>query len=306
MYLKKRWRQGDFWNAEPSGCADITRIGDHGRVKKDSGLISWLFSGAPVLGRMLVLPLFVASACQPVNPSAGDDEPRVLVLVASSLGEIVEQAAARFEAKTGIQVLVHVAGSSTIGSQLLSGSSGDVFIPADRAWAGLVLEAFPSAIPVGEIARNRLVVVGDLGGGESIDLAATMPPTDWSKVAIADPEHVPAGRYARSAFESIGWWDPLKSRLVPTGDVRAALRLVEMGEADAGVVYQSDVFATTSVRILAVLPSSLHEPIIYPIVMLEERPAVRAFIESLGSSETRSALVQRGFTNIMAAPREGP
>lgn len=254
---------------------------------------------------MLALPLLVASACQPVNPSAIDDEPRILVLVASSLGEIVEQAAKRFEARSGIEVLVHVAGSSTIGSQLLSGSIGDVFIPADLAWAGLVLEAFPSAIPAGEIARNRLVVVGDLDAGESIDLTSKTPPTDWSKVAVADPEHVPAGRYARSALESMGWWGPLRSRLVPTGDVRAALRLVEMGEADAGVVYQSDVFATTSVRILAVLPSSLHEPIIYPIVMLEDRPAVRAFIESLGSSETRAALVQRGFTNIMAAEREG-
>ena len=260
---------------------------------------------ASVLRRMLALPLLVASACQPVNPSAIDDEPRILVLVASSLGEIVEQAAKRFEARSGIEVLVHVAGSSTIGSQLLSGSIGDVFIPADLAWAGLVLEAFPSAIPAGEIARNRLVVVGDLDAGESIDLTSKTPPTDWSKVAVADPEHVPAGRYARSALESMGWWGPLRSRLVPTGDVRAALRLVEMGEADAGVVYQSDVCATTSVRILAVLPSSLHEPIIYPIVMLEDRPAVRAFIESLGSSETRAALVQRGFTNIMAAEREG-
>lgn len=247
---------------------------------------------------LLLLSLSVVLACRPPSSKEGKGEPPLLVFAASSLGEVVEQAARRFEADSGVEVRVHVAGSSTIARQVLAGASADVFIPADRAWAEAVLAERPDAVNVGDLAGNHLVLVGGLEADDSIDLGAPAPPASWSRLAIADPAHVPAGRYARRSLESMGWWGALEPRLVPTADVRAALRLVELGEADAGVVYGTDVAASTRVGVLAKIPADLHDPIAYPVVRLDDRSAVQDFLESLWNPEFREVLRRRGFTTM--------
>lgn len=220
----------------------------------------------------------------------------MLVFAASSLGEVVERAARRFESASGVEVRVHVGGSSAIGRQVLAGANADVFIPADRMWAAAVLDGVPNAVGAGDLAGNRLVLVGGPALEGEVDLDAPAPPSDWSRLAIADPEHVPAGRYARRSLESIGWWEALEPQVVPTNDVRAALRLVELGEVDAGVVYKTDVAASTVVRTLATIPSERHDPIVYPIVLLDDRPEVLGFVAQLRSSGFRDLLRRGGFT----------
>ena len=254
---------------------------------------------------LLLAPLSLALACQRVAPEAGKPEPPVLVFAAASLGEIVEQAAARFERASGIEVRVHVAGSSTIGRQVLAGANADVFIPADRDWAEAVLAGRPGAVDLGDLAGNRLVLVGGSEADDSIDLNAKTPPANWGRLAIADPDHVPAGRYARRSLESMGWWASLEPRLVPTNDVRAALRLVELGEADAGVVYETDVVASVGVAVLAKIPADLQDPIVYPVIRLDDRSAVRDFVEGLCNPEFREVLRGRGFTTTPVRKAEG-
>lgn len=245
---------------------------------------------------LLLAPLSLALSCQRLAPEAGRHEPPVLVFAASSLGEVVQQAAERFEADSGIAIHVHVAGSSTIGRQALAGANVDVFIPADRAWAEAILDERPGAVNVGDLAGNRLVLVGGSESGGSIDLADPTPPGNWSRLAIADPAHVPAGRYARRSLQSMGWWASLVPRLLPTADVRAALRLVELGEADVGVVYETDAAASTTVGVLARIPADLHDPIVYPVVRLDDRPEVLDFVDRLWNPEFRETLHLRGFT----------
>ncbi|MDG1358802.1 MAG: molybdate ABC transporter substrate-binding protein [Phycisphaerales bacterium] len=245
---------------------------------------------------LLLAPLSLVLACERLAPEAGKPEPPILVFAASSLGEIVERAAEDFEATSGVEVRVHVAGTSTIGRQVLAGARADVFIAADRAWAEAVLAGHPSAVDVGDLAGNRLVLVGGSEADDSIDLGVPAPPEDWSRLAIADPAHVPAGRYARQSLESMGWWTSLEPRLVPTADVRAALRLVELGEADAGVVYETDVAASTGLGTLATIPSDLHDPIVYPVIRLDDRPEVLDFVERLWNPDFRDVLRRRGFT----------
>ncbi|MAH66624.1 MAG: molybdate ABC transporter substrate-binding protein [Phycisphaerae bacterium] len=264
-------------------------------IGPDSPLRWWLF----------LLPLLLVLACRPPSEE-GKTGPPLMVFAASSLGEVVERAARRFEASSGIEVRVHVAGSSTLARQVLAGANADVFIPADRAWAEAILDVLPNASSVGDLAGNRLVVVGGPDADGPIDLGGPMPPADWSRFAIADFEHVPAGRYARRSLESMGWWAPLESRLVPTNDVRAALRLVELGEVDAGVVYETDVSASTTVGILAKIPSGLHDPIVYPVVRLDDRSEVIEFVESLWSPTFRELLHRRGFTATPVPKVEAP
>lgn len=245
----------------------------------------------------MLFSLTAVFGCQRPDPEADRVEPPVLVFVASSLGDFVERAARRFEATSGVEVRVNVGGSSTVGRQVLAGAKADVFMPADRGWGSTILDRAPRAVFAGDVAGNRLVLVGRPTDDGSIDLGAPDPPLNWSRLAIADPDHVPAGRYARRSMEALGWWDVLAPRVVPTNDVRAALRLVELGEANAGVVYATDVAASGSIEVLAKIPAELHEPIVYPVILLDDRPSVRAFVDSLWDPACREMLLHLGFTS---------
>ena len=71
---------------------------------------------------------------------------------------------------------------------------------------------------------------------------------EFRRIAIGDPEAVPAGVYARRWLERIGLWSALQPRLIPTASVRAALATVERGAADAAIVYRTDLAAAPRAR----------------------------------------------------------
>jgi molybdate transport system substrate-binding protein len=147
--------------------------------------------------------------------------------------------------------------------------------------------------------------------GRSIDMIAKSPSPSPSlcalcasavnllqnakRVVIADPSHVPAGRYAKQALEALACWDTLKAKVMPALDVRAALRLVEAGEADAAIVYATDAKRSDKVDIVAAIPPTLHEPINYPVALCTESAAAAAFVEFLRSDEMRIVFEDAGF-----------
>ena len=124
------------------------------------------------------------------------------------------------------------------------------------------------------------------------DLDAACP----GRLAIADPDHVPAGIYARAALEHLGWWTSARDRLVATGDVRAALRLVEMGEVDGGVVYGTDAASSPRVERVATFPPESHPPILYPVALRRDAaPGAEAFLAYLARPETVERFESFGF-----------
>ena len=109
---------------------------------------------------------------------------------------------------------------------------------------------------------------------------------------------MPAGKYAKAAFTSLGMWDALQPRAAETDNVRAALLLVSRGEAPLGVVYGSDAKADPGVRILATFPATSHPPIIYPVarVAASRNPGTHAFVQWLRSREAAAIFRRHGFS----------
>jgi len=129
-------------------------------------------------------------------------------------------------------------------------------------------------------------------------------------LALADPEAVPAGIYARQALTRLGLWDRLKDKVAAAQDVRQALVFVETGAAEAGIVYATDAAASAKVRVAMGIDPGLTEPIRYPLVLLksaESNPAARAFYEFLGSAEAAGVFRKHGFVWLGdSLPRSDP
>jgi molybdate transport system substrate-binding protein len=106
--------------------------------------------------------------------------------------------------------------------------------------------------------------------------------------------------YARQTLEHLGLFASVEKKIVYAKDVRAVLTYVETGNADAGLVYQTDANTSTKVRVVAVAPADSHDPILYPAAVLrdaKDKAAARAFLEFLQGSDARAVFQKYGFTS---------
>jgi molybdate transport system substrate-binding protein len=229
----------------------------------------------------------------------------VTVLAAASLTNAYEAIGKAYRTKTGATVRFSFAASSTLARQIEAGAPASVFASADTQWMDWA-------------EQRRLIVPGsrrtDLGNAlvlvtagdrdvrvelrPGFDLAALLGPT--GRLATGDPAHVPVGRYAEEALRKLGVWSTASARLVRADSVRAALALVERGEAPAGIVYATDAAIGGKVRVAATFPADTHAPIVYPVALVArgETPAARRFHEFLASDA--AAAIARSFGFVIA------
>lgn len=228
-------------------------------------------------------------------------QPPVTVFAAVSLKNAVDEVAARFEQATGTRTSLTYGGSSALARQILYGAPAQVFISANTAWMDM-LQQERLLEPQSRVSllTNRLVLIG--GSGTTISL--TVEPgmdlvgaLDGGRLAIALIDAVPAGIYGRAALETLGVWQAVRGSIAQTDNVRAALRLVAVGEAPLGIVYATDARADPAVRVLGVFPGDSHPPILYPAARLarDDSDASRAFFAYLTSPEARAVFRRHGF-----------
>ena len=117
------------------------------------------------------------------------------------------------------------------------------------------------------------------------------------RLATGDPKHVPIGIYAEQALKALGAWDAIQPRLARTEDVRAALLLVERGEAPLGIVYATDAAVSKGVKVAATFPADGYDPVIYPFAVTKagDTTEARALLTFLAGPEARAVFVKRGF-----------
>lgn len=223
---------------------------------------------------LCMLPL--AAACgggeSGTSTSAAVSEP-IVIFAAASTGEALKAIASELEPHLGRSIQLNAAGTSTLAAQIRAGGPADIFLSADQRWMDeLAKDGLIDTSSRRNLLANELVLIAPAGGTGTASIAMEKGniPAELAKatrIAIADPEHVPAGRYANEAFAWLGWKDALAPHYVAAQDVRAALRLVELGEAEFGVVYASDAKTSTAVRLVATFPAESHTPIVYPIAL---------------------------------------
>ncbi len=246
-----------------------------------------------------LVALGVAVALPPM--ARADGSPRVVVFAAASLAEAVEALVARFTRSTGIQVVPAFAASSALARQIDHGAPADVFISANARWMDyLAARGRIDAQSRCDLLRNRLVLIVPAESRLAVRIApgfALAAALDGGRLALGDPDHVPAGLYARQALAALGVWPAAESLLVRSADVRAALALVARGEAAAGVVSATDAAVSDRVRIVGTFPPASHDPIVYPVALVNGsgNAAARAFFEFLRSPEGLAVLAGFGF-----------
>jgi molybdate transport system substrate-binding protein len=154
-----------------------------------------------------------------------------------------------------------------------------------------------------DLLGNRLVLVGPHDGSLTADLFRLPAELGESRLAMGDPESVPAGRYAKAALVSLGLWEALADRVVGTKDVRAALALVERGEVRAGIVYLTDALASRNVRVVLEIPEGSHPPIVYPLAIVAgaDNARTRAAYDFLLGPVAREVFLAKGFAVTGAA-----
>ena len=257
-------------------------------------------AGAAMLGFAAVA---VLSACAGSGTSPAD---RVRVSAAVSLTGPLERVAESFEVHTGTAVELNLAGSSTLAAQILAGAPVDVFFSADERQMDRV--AAESLVVAGTrvvLLSNWLAVVVPAGADAAPRDAAALRDPGFRRIAVGDPAGVPAGVYARAYLASLGLWDVLAPRMVPTRSVRAALAVVEAGDADAGVVYRTDALSSDEVAVAFEVPEDEGPAIAYPAAMLADAPnpaGAARFLDYLRSTAARRAFGQAGFIVPRPAP----
>lgn len=251
-----------------------------------------------VIRLALAFALAVAGAAASVH--AADEPP--LVFAAASLKDALDEVADRYRAETGRDVVLSYAGTPALARQIENGAPADLFVSADREWMDHLADRdLIRPATRRDLLGNRLVLVAPAG----TDIAAG--PDDLSAVraalgadgrlAIAETESVPAGRYARAALENSGLWKVVSDRLAAAENVRAALAFVARGEAPLGVVYRTDAAAEPRVKVLATFAEDSHPPIVYPAALLSasSRSGAVAFLAFLGSESAETIFRRHGF-----------
>lgn len=226
-----------------------------------------------------------------------------LVLAAASLQESLSAAANIWAAKRHPRPVISFAGSSALARQIEAGAPADLFISADEEWMSYLADK--RLIRVNSrvsFLSNRLVLIAPASGRAKLAIRHQFPlarALGKGRLSMADPDSVPAGRYAKAALISLGVWPAVEGKLARGENVRAALALVERGEAPFGIVYATDARASSRVRVLGVFPASSHPPITYAIAALRRssNPEAEAFRRFLISGEGRSIFARHGFVS---------
>jgi molybdate transport system substrate-binding protein len=220
----------------------------------------------------------------------------VLVFAAASLTDVLRELGGSFETRTGDHVTFSFGASSDLARQIRAGAPADAFFSADVAQMDQVERA--GLVDAGErrdVLSNALVVVVPAAAKTTIAEPADL--ATLRTLALANPESVPAGVYARTWLQSLGLWDRVKEKVVPALDVRAALAAVQSEHADAAIVYATDAALSRDTRVAYRVPRESGPKIVYVLapVKASARTATRAFTRFLSSPEAAPAYERFGF-----------
>ena len=244
---------------------------------------------------ILLLALTLAPALARAQP--------VTVMAAASLTDAMKELGQAWAARGHPGPRFVFAASSALARQIEQGAPAAIFASADEPWMdylqqrNLIVTATRGS-PLG----NRLVLIapanqpGDIAIIPGVDLVTRLGPQ--GRIATGDPASVPAGKYAQASLSTLGVWDAVAPRLARAENVRAALLLVERGEAPLGIVYATDAAASPGVRVVGVFPEDTHPPVTYPFALLKagDGPEARALLAFLTGPEAAPVYRKLGFS----------
>ncbi|HHG9942667.1 TPA: molybdate ABC transporter substrate-binding protein [Yersinia enterocolitica] len=246
---------------------------------------------------------WVASAALLAAFSSSAMAADMTVFAAASLTNALQDVAAQYKKEKQVDVVASYASSSTLARQIEQGAPVDLFISADQQWMDYAIDKQQMVANTRyTLLGNELVLIAPKDS--KITKVEIDKKTDWKKLleggrlAVGDPDHVPAGIYAKESLENLGAWATLAPEMVRANNVRSAMALVERAEAPLGIVYGSDAIASDKVKVVGVFPEASHKPVEYPMAIVKghENPTVTAFYDYLKSPAAAVIFEKYGFT----------
>jgi len=224
------------------------------------------------------------------------------IYAAASTADALNDILAAYQPAPGNDVKAIYAASSTLARQIQAGADADLYLSANGAWMDELQDGdlIASATRI-DLLSNRLVLVTprmlpiEFAPDTGTTLGAALGDR---RLAIANPSGVPAGIYARETLTARGEWDALQDNIVIGDTVRSALTWAAWAEVGAAIVYESDTYATQSVRRIMTYPEDSHSPIRYPLGIIagsEDDPEALSFYEFLRGPEASEIFRAYGF-----------
>jgi molybdate transport system substrate-binding protein len=250
--------------------------------------------------RLMAAALAVAVGFSVWAPAAFADD--VLIFAAASLKNAMDDAIAGFAKSGGATVKASYAASSALAKQIDNGAPADIFISADPNWMDDVQKHNMIQTSTRfDFLGNVLVMVEPADSKTDVIITQGFPLAAMlgnDKLAMADPDAVPAGLYGKAALTKLGVWDAVEPKVARAQDVRAALLFVSRKEAPFGIVYQTDAAADKGVKIAGVFPPNTYPPIIYPIALTAgtKNPDAAKFLAYLHSDAAKPFFTKQGFS----------
>ncbi len=248
---------------------------------------------------------FIALLLGALAPQMAAAQDTVTVFAAASLKNALDDVNAAFTTATNIKVTPSYAASSALARQLDSGAPADVFISADLEWMDYAVDrkTVDAASRI-NLLGNRLVLIagkdsklGNVSIGQGFDIARI---AGNDRIAIADTNSVPAGKYAKIALTNLGSWQAAQPKLAQAENVRATLSFVARGETPIGIVYETDAKVEPNVKIIGVFPDGSHPPITYPVAATTHaKPAAARYLQFLRTQRAKAIFEKYGFSFLI-------
>ena len=253
--------------------------------------------------RILLLLIFCTSCGKRTGSGKAhlqSDKSYVMVFAAASLTDVVMELADSFEMKYGVEIKLNIASSGTLARQIEQGAPSDVFISANEEWFNYTdslgyIQNHSNTI----VAKNRLALIAPASSRlKNVIIDSTLNLTDLlsgERLSMGDPNHVPAGKYARQSLSYFGWFERVKVSLLLAKDVRSALMIVELEETPIGIVYYTDALKSTKVKVLSLFPETTHEPITYMAGVCNNKGIANDFFGFINTDEAKDIWLKYGF-----------
>ena len=224
------------------------------------------------------------------------------VFAAASLTHAVTDISKAFEAERNVRVYTNFASSQTLQVQIERGAPADLFISASP----IQMDALEEKGAIHEysrrnVLRNSLVLVAPIRVSHQIKNLEELTNSRIRRIAIGEPNSVPAGIYGAEALNRLRIWSEVEPKLIPGVDVRAVLAYTEAGEVDFGIVYKTDASLSEKVRIVHEFPPSSHSPILYPAAVIrstKHEDIARSFLLYLKTPEVKHVFEKYGFSVV--------
>jgi len=258
------------------------------------------------VGLIMVLLAAVTAGCgqqasqkDPAKDTA-DQPVTLMVSAAASLTDVAVDLEKLYQKEhPNVSFTFNLASSGNLQQQIEQGAPADVFISAAKGKMD-TLEEKDLIIKETrkDILKNRIVLIV---AQDNTTIKGFNDLGQAKVVALGEPESVPVGKYAQESLTSMNLWEQLQSKVVYAKDVRQVLAYVETGDAEAGIVYQTDAQISDKVKVAALADENTHSSLVYPAAVVKDSKnpeAAREFVEFLSGDEAQAVFEKYGFTTI--------